>query len=248
MPENTPYTTTQALSDVRAHMLTCHAGTLATLCRAELPLAGYPVPSVVPFVLDDDFRPVILIADIAEHTHNALADPRASLFIRAGDDRGNVQTQWRIGMIGDLLPVPEAEVAEMAARYGRYFPESRDYHRTHGFRYFRLHTKKYRVIMGFGAIRWLKAEAVYEKSAFAEAAKAPVLAHMNADHPEAMRGYLRQRGLNVDVADRVEMIDVHQYGFTLRHAGARHFIPFAQPAHTAQAVREQLVALARPSV
>ena len=107
--DDDPYTTLQAIADVREHMLDTHAGTLATLCRDNHPLAGYPVSSVVPFVLDDDFCPVVLIAGIAEHTHNVRADPRASVFIREGRDRDNVQTQWRICMIGDLLPVPEAD-------------------------------------------------------------------------------------------------------------------------------------------
>ncbi|MDO5090880.1 MAG: DUF2470 domain-containing protein [Cardiobacteriaceae bacterium] len=240
-----PYTTRQALIDLRAQMLDCHAGSLATLCREGHPLAGYPVSSVVPFVLDDDFNPVILIADIAEHTHNALANPKASIFIREGNDRGNVQTQWRICMIGDLLPLPEAEVPDLSEHYYRHYPAARDYHQTHGFRFFRLNLKKYRIIMGFGAIRWIKAEAVYEKNPFGEAERLRMINHMNDDHMNAMRRYLRQRSITIADDAEVRMTALHPYGFTLRHGDALHFIPFAEAVRTPQAVREALVQMAK---
>lgn len=240
-----PYTTRQALMDLRSRMLDCHAGSLATICRDNHPLAGYPVSSAVPFVLDEDFNPVILIADIAEHTHNALANPNASIFIREGAERGNVQTEWRICMIGDLLPVPEAETAALGGHYFRHYPDARDYDKTHGFRLFRLHIKKYRIIMGFGAIRWIKAEAVYARNPFAGDVRTRMISHMNEDHVSAMRTYLRQIGLTVDDAAAVEMVALHQYGCTLRYGGGLYFIPFAEPADTPQAVREALVALAQ---
>lgn len=240
-----PYTTLQAMADLRAHMLDCHAGSLATICRDGHPLAGYPVSSVVPFVLDNDFNPIILIADIAEHTHNALADPKASIFIREEGDRANVQTQWRICMIGDLLPVPDAEVTELGEHYYRHFPDARGYHQTHGFRFFRLHLKKYRIIMGFGAIRWIKAEAVYERNPFDEQSKMRMITHMNDDHADAMRRYLRARDITVADDTAVEMVNLHPYGCTLRYGEGLYFIAFPQPAKDAQSVRDALVALAR---
>lgn len=242
-----PYTTRQAMADLRVHMLDCHAGNLATICRDDHPLTGYPVSSVVPFVLDSAFNPVILIADIAEHTHNALANPKASIFIREGEDRGNVQTQWRICMIGDLLPLPEAEIATLSEHYYRHFPESRGYHHTHNFRFFRLHLKKYRIIMGFGAIRWIKAEAVYEKTPFTPDDIERMITHMNDDHSAAMRNYLRQRDIAIDDTAPVEMVALHAYGFTLRYGDGLYFIPFAEPCQTPQAVREALVAMAKKS-
>lgn len=240
-----PYTTRQAIADLRAHMLDCHAGSLATICRAGHPLEGYPVSSVVPFVLDDDFNPVILIANIAEHTHNALENPKASIFIREGEDRANVQTQWRICMIGDLLPVPDAEVAALGEHYYRHYPDARGYYQTHGFHFFRLHLKKYRIIMGFGAIRWIKAQAVYDRNPFDEQSKMHMIEHMNDDHVPAMRTYLRARGVAVPDDAAVHMVAVHPYGVNLRYGEGLYFIPFAEPATSPQAVRQALVALAK---
>ncbi|MDO4777125.1 MAG: DUF2470 domain-containing protein [Cardiobacteriaceae bacterium] len=239
-----PYTTAQAVEDVRSHMLDTFAGSLATICRDDHPLAAYPVSSVVPFFLDDNFQPIILIADIAEHTHNALANPKASIFLREGLDKKDVQTQWRICMIGDLLPVGEEEAEAIGEQYYAHFPGARGYNRTHGFRFFRLNLKKYRIIMGFGAIRWVKAEAVCEANPFAES-KYGMIRHMNEDHESAMRTYLRQIGVTVQEDKKVEMANLHQYGCTLRHGDGLHFVPFAQKASTAQEVREMLVAMAK---
>jgi putative heme iron utilization protein len=40
---------------------------------------GYPFGSLVPYVLDHDGRPIILVSRLAEHTKNIEADARVSL-------------------------------------------------------------------------------------------------------------------------------------------------------------------------
>lgn len=239
-----PYTTSEAITDLRKHMLDTFAGSLATICRDNHPLEGYPVSSVVPFFLDDAFQPIILIADIAEHTHNALASPKASIFMREGLDRENVQTQWRICMIGDLLPVDDSEIESIGEQYYAHFPEARGYHRTHNFRFFRLNLKKYRIIMGFGAIRWIKSEAVYTPNPFADN-KYGMIKHMNEDHESAMRTYLRKMGVAPQEQQKVTMANLNQYGCTLRHGEGLYFVPFATPVSSAQEAREMLVAMAK---
>lgn len=238
------YTTKQAMADLRTHMLSSFSGSLATLCREDHPLAGYPVSSVVPFMLDDAFRPVVLVAHVAEHTSNALANPKASIFLRERYDGGDVQTQWRICMIGDLLKVPEDEVAAVAEKYYAHYPQSRDYDHMHNFYFFRLEIKKYRIIMGFGDIRWIAGDAPYRDCPFASD-KPRMIEHMNVDHVDSMRDYLRQRGVSVDDGDAVVMTDIHQYGFVLRHLGELYFLPFAEPLADAVAVRHALVSMAK---
>ena len=239
------YTTKQAMADVRDNVCTSFSGSLATICREDHPLAGYPVSSVVPFMLDDQFRPIILIANIAEHTGNAMANPKASIFLREPAEGGDVQTQWRICMIGDLLAVPEEEIPAVRDKYLAHYPKARHYDDMHDFHFFRLEIKKYRVIMGFGDIRWVAGYAPFTPCPFSDADKTRMLTHMNEDHADAMRGYLKAAGVGVQDYDEVVMVDLHQYGFVLRHRQSLNFIPFEEEPQDAMAVRKALVAMAK---
>lgn len=241
------YTTLKAMADLRSIWFSQFAGNLATICREEHPLAGYPVSSVVPYALDDEYRPIVLIGHIAEHTQNALANPKASLFMRE-HRAGDVQTQWRLCAIGDLLPVPEAEIPSISERYFAHYPQARDYDRTHHFSFFRLHSKKFRIIMGFGDIRWIAADAPFPQAAFAPEICSRIINHMNEDHMDAMRGYLRHlpnapQDLPEDAL--VQMVAVNPWGCTLKYGDELFFQPFAEAAADVHAVREALVALAK---
>lgn len=179
--------TEAAAVEARALLYRCYDGVLSTLSVA---LPGYPFGSVVPFCLDRDSAPIILIADIAQHTKNVLADPRVSLIVfdRSADD---LQASGRLTLLADAAPVPVESRDEVAARYYRYFPEARDYHLTHGFAFFRLAVKRLRFIGGFGAIHWLEPEAVLAKNPFDADTEASMAAHMDADHVAAMQHYLK---------------------------------------------------------
>ena len=53
-------------------------GSLSTLSRKQ---PGYPFGSLMPFALDGEGRPLLLISTMAMHTQNLRQDPRASLLI-----------------------------------------------------------------------------------------------------------------------------------------------------------------------
>ena len=74
-------------ADVRQWMQDVHVATLSTL-SVKSDIAGFPACSVVPFALDADGAPFILVADIAAHTRNLKDDQRCSLFIRSTDGSG----------------------------------------------------------------------------------------------------------------------------------------------------------------
>ena len=91
-----------------------------------------PFGSVVPYCLDAEGRPLILISRIAQHTHNLQADPRCSMLVgeRGAED---IQAVGRLTLLAEARQLAEEEVAAAAERYYRYFPESADYHRVHDF-------------------------------------------------------------------------------------------------------------------
>ena len=55
--------------------------TVATLSTLSPKHAGFPFGSLMPYALDSEGRPLFLISNMAMHTQNLKADPRASLFV-----------------------------------------------------------------------------------------------------------------------------------------------------------------------
>lgn len=229
---------TQTQDAAHALYAASHQGILSTL-SAEI--AGYPFGSVVSFALDRIGLPIVLISTIAEHTRNLKADARCSLIVtEPGDDS---QALGRLTLVGDAEPVRDAP-DDIAARYYARFPQAADYHRTHDFAFWRLRPRRLRYIGGFGRIHWLEAEAVCRPNPFNAAQEDRMIAHMNADHADAMRDYCRLYGIDPgDAQPRMSAIDGDGCDLMLGKRLLR--IGFDTPATTADAVRKALVDLAR---
>ncbi|MEC9363675.1 MAG: DUF2470 domain-containing protein [Pseudomonadota bacterium] len=215
-----------------------HQGILSTL---SLELAGYPFGSVVSFAPDRAGLPVLLISSIAEHTRNLQADPRCSLIVTEPGDDG--QALGRLTLVGDAEPVT-TDGENVAARYYARFLQAADYHRTHDFAFWRLRPRKLRYIGGFGRIHWLDTTTVCRANPFDPAQEARMVAHMNADHADAMRDYCRLYGIDPGSArPRMSAIDADGCDLMLDKHLLR--IGFEAPATTPDAVRKALVDLAR---
>ncbi|MGH8492527.1 MAG: HugZ family protein [Moraxellaceae bacterium] len=224
----------------RELLLSVSQGVLSTQSK-EMP--GYPFGSVVPYCLNAAGEPVFLISDIAQHTKNVKADARCSLIVVAGG--ADVQAEARLTLVGDCVPVPADEVEAVAARYGSFFPESKDYHKTHDFSFFVLKTKRCRFIGGFGSIHWLEPEAVLLANPFPGERELGMVGHMNADHADAILHYCAQYNLAVPEGVQPVMTGIDAEGINLR-IGKRHArIAFEVPVSTPLAARETLVAMAR---
>lgn len=224
----------------RTLLLNSAQGVLSTHSK-ELP--GYPFGSVVPYCLNEAGALVFLISTIAQHTKNLLADPRCSLIVVAGGD--DVQAEARLTLVGDCAPVPEVEVENMAARYFRFFPDSRDYHKTHDFRFFALDTRRCRFIGGFGNINWLEPAAVLRANPFPPEREAGMVGHMNEDHADALLHYCHQHAVPVPEGVMPVMAGMDAEGLHLRLGSRLVRIPFSEDVTTPLAAREMLVAMAR---
>ncbi|MCY4337575.1 MAG: pyridoxamine 5'-phosphate oxidase family protein, partial [Gammaproteobacteria bacterium] len=112
----------------RSLMMSEYQGILST---HSLEAQGYPFGSVTPYCFDRQGRPVIQISRIAQHTKNILADPKVSLLVmeRNGDD---VQANGRVTYLGQAQQVAPDD-KDTIERYYRFFPDARDYHKTHDF-------------------------------------------------------------------------------------------------------------------
>lgn len=233
--------TEMASKHARELLLKEYQGVLSTQSKA---MPGYPFGSVVPYCLDGQGRPLILISRIAQHTRNLQQDGRCSLLVGA---RGaaDIQAAGRLTLLADAQRLDGAEqVAAAAERYLRYFPQARDYHKTHDFDFWHLQPVRARYIGGFGAIHWL--DRVTLVNPFAGEAEAAMLAHMNADHAQAIAHYVALNRLPADEPAMLAGIDSE--GFHLRIGQHLYWLAFAQPCASPGEVRQALVALARAEV
>ncbi|MDI1300299.1 MAG: DUF2470 domain-containing protein [bacterium] len=224
----------------RGLLLAAYQGVLSTNSQ-DMP--GYPFGSVASYCLDASGAPLLLMSDLAQHTKNLRADARCSFIVMAGGD--DIQASARLTLVGECRPVPADETGAAAARYYRYFPESRDFHTTYDFRFFRLLPVRCRFIGGFGRIDWLEASAVMQASPYSAEAEAGIVDHMNADHADALRHYCAQAGIRLDADVVPVMTGIDAQGLHLRLGARIVRLDFAAPVATPLAAREMLVAMAR---
>lgn len=218
-------------------------GYKAVLSTHSKEVEGYPFGSVVPYCLDAQSRPVILISTIAQHTKNLKEDARASIIVLAqGED---IQAAARLTVVGDFEQIPEDESDGVAERYYRYFPDSRDYHKTHDFSFWRLNPKRLRFIGGFGRIHWQAPEGVLKASPFDYAREAGMVNHMNDDHADAILHYCAQANVAVPEGVTPVMTGLDSEGMHLRLGYQIVRIPFEKEVTTPLEARETLVAMAR---
>lgn len=229
-------------AEARALLQIAYQGVLSTQSR-DMP--GYPFGSVAPYCLDGEGRPLFLISELAQHTKNLRSDPRCSFIVIEGGE--DIQANARLTLVGECEPLADdAAIEAAAARYYRYFPDSQDFHRIHDFRFFRLQPQRCRYIGGFGRIHWLSPEAVLRANPFSPEQEAGIVAHMNADHADALRHYCRQAAVNM-AGEAPVMAGLDAEGMHLRLGARIVRIPFpdGSTATTPLAAREVLVAMAR---
>ncbi len=214
------------------------------LSTHSVQMAGFPFGSVAPYCLDANGCVIILISSIAQHTKNIVENNKVSFIVsEAGVD--DVQTAARLTLMAEAQVI-DANDEDTRQRYYRYFPSARGYHNTHNFSFYRLHSVRARYIGGFGKIHWLQPEQLQLSQTFSGADEIPMLDHMNADHRDAIEKYCRNFDINFGPKDMPEMVGIDSLGAHIRVGATISRITFGQQAENSQAVRRELVALARP--
>lgn len=222
--------------DARLWLRAHRHGLLSTHSRA---VEGYPFGSIVPYVLDHDACPILLISRLAEHTKNLGGDARTSLLIH--ETGADVQAQSRVTLLGKAERIDNPEAIE--ARYERYFPATRGYRAQLDFEIWRITPVTVRAIAGFAKVHWVSREAYAPPENSLAIDEAGILEHMNSDHAQALRDYCRlQDRRDVKAA---EMIGIDCDGFDLNADGNYLRFNFEEPVTSANATRAALVALAQ---
>ena len=160
------------------------SGALATL----MPGSGDPYCSLVNVATLADGSPVLLISRLAVHTRNILADTRVSLMVEERKEGDPLQGA-RVMLSGKarLTEDPEAR-----RRYLDRQPEAEMFAGFADFGFYAIDVNGAHLVAGFGRIVDLAPADILLDLSGAETmvvAESDVVAHMNADHSEAMRLY-----------------------------------------------------------
>lgn len=161
-------------------------GALATLMAGS----GDPYCSLVNLASHPDGSPILLISRLAVHTRNVLADSRVSLML---DERaaGDPLEGARI-MLSGHAEQADAEKDLLRRRYLNAHPSAEAFVSFKDFSFFRVRPTGTHLVAGFGRIVDLAPGQFLTDLAGAEdllAAEEGAVAHMNADHRDAMNLY-----------------------------------------------------------
>jgi hypothetical protein len=227
----------------RVRTLVSHA-IIATLSTCSRKHTGFPFGSLMPYALDTGGKPIFLISNMAMHTQNLKADPRASLFVAQTSADGDPLGAARATLVGLVNPLPENEVSSARELYVAKHDNSRYWVDFAGFGFFRLELVDVYYVGGFGVMGWVEAQDYSEAlpDPLAPAASG-IIAHMNADHVDAM--ILLARACAGIEATEASMTAVDRLGFHLRLRTAEGMkgtrINFPNEVRTPQETRQMLI-------
>jgi heme oxygenase (biliverdin-IX-beta and delta-forming) len=176
-------------------------GTLATSMQGQ-PYASLVTPATAP-----DFSVLLLLSDLSEHTRHLRADPQCSVLVCGAAEGINPQTAPRVTVTGLAETVADAA---LKARYLAVHPYAALYAGFGDFALWRIRPVNGLYVGGFGrAARLRAADLAPDPAAVAAiaAAEVGIIAHCNADHPDAMAaiagapGAWQLVGVDVDGCD-----------------------------------------------
>ncbi len=220
-------------------------GSLSTISRKQ---PGFPFGSVMPYALDEQGRPIFLISTMAMHTQNLKADPRASLLVTQNDSDGDPLGASRVTLVGNVLLVPQEEIAAARSVYLARHANSKYWVDFEDFAFYRLDVVDVYYVGGFGVMGWVQAFEYSNSQPDPLAdAMAGIIQHMNADHSDAMI-LLASRFAGIE-SQEATMTAVDRLGFHVRLKtrdgvrGAR--IAFPREATNSETTRTILVEMVR---
>jgi len=209
-------------------------GKLATLSTLALDPAGFPFGSLVAYALDADGHPLLLLSDLAEHTHNLKADPRCSLMVA---EQG--VAEGRVTLLGEAQPAEGVRDTYLAKH-----PEAAQYVDFKDFRFYRLEVSAVRYVGGFGRMSWVTASAYGAAQADPLAPhRQGIIEHMNEDHEDSM--LLIAEHLGGVKGEKAVMREVDRYGYELKVDGKPLRLSFSEIVEKPDQVRVELVRATR---
>ena len=187
-------------------------GSLSTFSRKQ---PGFPFGSVMPYGLNDDGHPIFLISTMAMHTQNLQANPHSSLLVTHPGAIGDPLGASRVTLLGNVLLVPEAGVAEARTLYLARHANSKYWVDFEDFSFYLMEVVDVYYVGGFGVMGWVSASEYYrgQPDPLADTAL-DIVQHMNTDHGDAL--ILLARAFAGIESQEVAMTSVDRLGFHVR--------------------------------
>jgi putative heme iron utilization protein len=130
---------------------------LATLSARR---TGWPFASVAPYATTRQGEPLLLLSELAEHTRNLRADPRASLLIQDSTATEDPQAGVRVTLLGTVELVANDERGDAKWRYAARHPHATAYLELGDFCFWVLRVSQARFVQGFGDMGWLEGDGL----------------------------------------------------------------------------------------
>jgi putative heme iron utilization protein len=216
----------------RKLLRSARSGTLATSADGQ-PFASLVTPSCAP-----DGSVLLFLSSLSEHTRHLRAEPRCSLLVAGQPESANPQTAPRLTLTGLASVI---EDADLKARWLAVHPYAALYAEFGDFALWQIKPGGGLFVGGFARAHRLKrAELAPDPTAVTALAEseAGIIAHCNADHPDALAAIAGAPGDWRMVAADVDGFDLAQGEQVLR-------VAWSAPVADAGAVRRELILLTR---
>ncbi len=202
------------------------------------PASGHPLVTLVTVATDVDGSPLLLLSGLSLHTRNIAADPRASLLL-AATGKGDPLAHPRLTLVGRFAPVDAAAVRR---RFLARHPKAELYVGLPDFRFLRMTVTGVHLNGGFArAAALTPADVILDMTGAEEIAaiEEGAVAHMNADHADALALYAGAPGTTGWTCTGVDPdgIDLMRADQTLR-------VPFPERVSTGRELRLMLKRIA----
>ena len=208
-------------------------------------LGGWPYASLVAAACDVEASPLLLLSDLAQHTSNLAVEPRVSLLFEATAGHADPLAGPRLTLLGRA---ERCDDQHRAARFLARHPASAAYAGFADFHLYRIVIERGHLVAGFGRIAWVDGvhlRYAADASALA-AAEGEIVAHMNADHGDAVQLYARN--LLGRAGEGWKMTGIDPEGLDLQRqteaGGETARLDFPEPVLTPATARRALVLLA----
>jgi len=218
--------------EARKLLRAARAGSLASSASGQ-PFASLVTPACAP-----DLSLLLLLSDLSEHTRHLRADARCSVLVVGEPENANPQTAPRVTVTG--LAEPVADPA-LKARYLAVHPYAAMYAGFGDFSTWRIRPLGALYVGGFARATRLRAADLAPDAAgvaVIEAAADGIMAHCNADHPDALAVIAGGPGAWRMVAVDVDGCDLAEGERVVR-------IHWSAPVADPDGVRRELILLAR---
>ncbi len=213
------------------------AATLATQQDGQ-PFASLVTPACAP-----DLAPLLWLSALSEHTRHLQREPRCALLFTGPAEEANPQTAPRVTLTGLAERVDDPA---LKARWLARHPYAELYADFADFGLWRIAPQGALLVQGFARAHRLRAVQLLPDPAHVEAlaaAEADILAHVNADHGDAL-GVIAA-GLPGGGPGDWRLVALDTEGCDLNQGEQVLRLEFQAPAADADAVRRELILSAR---